>query len=100
MNLSGRTQTRPGRRERNKGKSAHGAAAIIFHAPLQALVRGRTTDIRAIQCLGAMLTTKLENPPLQKCGRNGRHTENEQEYRELLGQGVPGLRNAHPQVDS
>ena len=39
MSLSGRTQTRPGRRERNKAKSARGAPAIVLHAPLQPPVR-------------------------------------------------------------
>ena len=87
MRLSGRMQTRPRRRERKIAKRARRARALPHHGPLQPMV-------------SATLTTELENPPFQKYGRNARHTEKEQEYRELLGQRVPGLRNAHPQVGS
>jgi hypothetical protein len=53
----------------------------------------------AIQLLlGAMLATKLENPPLQNYCNNGRHTEYQQKDWELLGQGIPSLRNTDPQV--
>jgi hypothetical protein len=62
---------------------ARASGAPTGHGPLQPSVRHHADHA-------------LENPPLQKYSRNGRHTENEQEYRELLGQGVPGLRNAHP----
>jgi hypothetical protein len=56
------------------------------------------TRDRSNQVLGAMLTTILENPPLQNYCDNGGHNEYQQKDWELLVQSVPGLCNADPQV--
>src|ERR1700720_1738540 len=44
-----------------------------------------------------MLTTKLDNPPLQNYCDNAWDTEYKHKDWELLVQGIPSLRNADPQ---
>jgi hypothetical protein len=67
------------------------------HRPSPRLIEFAPRE-RSNRFLDAMLTTKLQNPPLQNYCDNGRHTEYQQKDWELLVQGVPSLRNADPQV--
>src|SRR5258708_7511540 len=50
--------------------------------------------------LGSKLPAKLENPPLQQYRDNSWYTKYQQKDRKLLVQGVPGLSDTHPKIDT